>query len=68
METKKLAELLGAVGSVVAIVVVLALGPLLTLWALNTLFPALNIPYNFSTWAAVAILGAAIKTNVKVNK
>ena len=65
METKKLAELLGAV---VAIAVVLALGPLLTLWALNTLFPALDIPYDFSTWAAVAILGAALKTNVKVNK
>ena len=65
METKQLAELLG---SVVAIAVVLALGPLLTLWALNTLFPALDIPYDFSTWAAVAILGAAFKTNVKVNK
>ena len=65
METKKLAELLGAV---VAIAVVLALGPLLTLWALNTLFPALDIPYDFSTWAAVAIIGAAFKTNVKVNK
>ena len=65
MDTKKLAELLGAV---VAIAVVLALGPLLSLWALNTLFPALDIPYDFSTWAAVAILGAAFKTNVKVNK
>lgn len=65
METKQLAELLG---SVVAIAVVLALGPLLSLWALNTLFPALNIPYDFSTWAAVAIIGAAFKTNVKVNK
>lgn len=60
METNKLAELLG--------VVVMIAGPLLTLWALNTLFPALNIPYNFSTWAAVAILGEAIKTNAKVNK
>lgn len=64
METNKL-EILGAV---VAIAVVLALGPLLSLWALNTLFPALDIPYDFSTWAAVAILGAAFKTNVKVNK
>ena len=65
METNKLAELLGIV---VVIAIVLALGPLLTLWALNTLFPALDIPYDFSTWAAVAILGAAFKTNVKVNK
>jgi len=65
METNKLAELLGAI---VVVAVLVAIGPLLTLWALNTLFPALNIPYDFSTWAAVVILGAAFKTNVKVNK
>jgi len=65
METNKLAELLGAI---VVVAILVAIGPLLTLWALNTLFPALNIPYDFSTWASVVILGAAFKTNVKVNK
>lgn len=40
------------------------LGPLATLWSLNTLFPALAIPYTFSTWAAALILfGSIVKAN-----
>jgi hypothetical protein len=31
-------------------------GPLLSIWAANTLFPQLNIPYTMETWAASAIL------------
>ena len=38
---------------------VIIVGPFLTIWALNTLFPALNIAYTFDTWAA-ASLGLAI--------
>lgn len=34
--------------------------PLATIWALNTLFPMLAIPYTFETWLATAILGSAI--------
>jgi len=30
--------------------------PLAVIWALNTLFIMLAIPYNFYTWAAVVIL------------
>ena len=30
--------------------------PLAILWALNTLFPVLNIPYSFYTWLAVVTL------------
>ena len=44
------------------------IGPLLTIWSLNTLFPALAIQYSFATWAAVVILGAALRANVSVNK
>lgn len=44
---------------VIAIVVALiVLGPLLILWSLNTLFPALAIPYTFWTWLAAALLSA----------
>jgi hypothetical protein len=50
----------------IVIVVALALiliGPLATLWALNTIFPALAIPYNLDTWCAVIVLkGFAIAT------
>ena len=31
-------------------------GPILTIWSLNTLFPALAIPYTLETWAASALL------------
>jgi len=47
---------------VVLIVAVLAIGPLLTIWSLNTLFPMLAIPYNFWTWLAVILLGLAIRS------
>lgn len=30
--------------------------PLAVIWALNTLFPALLIPYAFKTWGAMTIL------------
>jgi hypothetical protein len=53
---------------VLLVVVLLVLGPLLTIWALNTLFPALAIPYSLETWAAVIILGGVFKSNVSNTK
>jgi len=50
------------------IVFVLAIGPLATIWAANTLFPALAIAYSFETWFAVIILGAFFRANVSVKK
>ncbi len=44
------------VGITVLIVVLVVAGPLLTLWALNTLFP-LAIPYSLKTWLAALLLG-----------
>lgn len=48
------------------IVFLIALGPMLTIWAVNTLFPALSIPYSMETWAAVVILGGLV--SAKTNK
>jgi len=42
------------------LVLLLILGPVLTIWSLNTLFPVLNIPYSMETWLAVVILGSGI--------
>jgi hypothetical protein len=36
------------------------IGPCATIWALNTLFPSLNIVLSFDTWAAALILGAVV--------
>lgn len=53
-----------------AAVVILAIvgfivGPILTLLALNTLFPALAIPYTLGTWAATFFLLLVIRAKVK---
>jgi hypothetical protein len=44
----------------VLFLIIVTIGPLLTIWSLNTLFPILNIPYTLESWAAVVILGGAI--------
>jgi urea transporter len=55
--------------TILAVVLLLiVLGPILTIWALNTLFPALAIPFTIETWFAIVILGAALKSNVTVKK
>ena len=38
------------------VVIAVAIGPLLGIWSLNTLFPALHIPFTLETWAAFALL------------
>jgi hypothetical protein len=61
-------DIIKIVLALVLIVVLVAIGPLLTIWALNTLFPALAIAYDFWTWLAVVILGAALRANVSVKR
>ena len=36
-------------------VLAIIFGPLAFIWALNTLFPALLIPYTFETWLAAVV-------------
>lgn len=45
-----------------------ALGPLLTIWAANVLFPVLAIPYTIETWLAVVVLGAFFRAKVSIKK
>jgi hypothetical protein len=44
---------------VLAIVLIIC-GPLATIWALNTLFPVLAIPFTVDTWLAAFLLGGAL--------
>ena len=56
---------------VLAIAVVLALlavGPWLVIWSLNTLFPVLAIQFTFWTWCAVVIMGTFFRANVSVKR
>ena len=45
----------------VLVVIVIIVGPLLSIWALNTLFPVLAIPYTIQTWAAVMLVGGMFR-------
>jgi fatty acid desaturase len=61
-------EALAAVLLILLVVVGIIVGPLLTILALNTLFPVLAIPYTFGTWVATGFLLAVIRTKVIYNE
>ena len=47
----------------IVIVIIVIFGPLLSIWALNTLFPVLAIPYTLETWAAMALVGGLFRSS-----
>jgi hypothetical protein len=47
----------------VLVVIVLIVGPLASIWALNTLFPVLVIPYTLETWAAMLLVGGMFRSS-----
>ena len=52
----------------VLIITLALLAPFAYLWALNTLFPPLNLEYSFVNWLAVCLLHAFFHTKVELNK
>ena len=65
-------QAVGVVTLVIIAVFLIIVGPFITIWALNTLFPMLAIPYTFYTWLAVLSLGGLFNRNqtwrAKTNK
>lgn len=54
---------------VIALAITLIIvGPILVIWALNTLFPVLALQYGIAEWAAVVVLLDVFKSSDKVNK
>jgi len=50
---------------IVAFALLVVIGaPLALIWAVNTLFPALTIPYTLETWLAAFIVPAAFRSEV----
>ena len=45
----------------ILLLLVILLGPIATIWALNALFPVLAIPYTLETWFATVIIGGIIR-------
>ena len=44
-----------------AAIVLIFISPFFFLWAMNTLFPALAIPYTFETWCAIVLIGVFLR-------
>jgi hypothetical protein len=53
-------SLLKLVIGVALIIVIIIFGPIVGIWSLNTLFPVLEIPYTWQTWAAFFLLFGGI--------
>lgn len=57
------------VGLSILLIAVVILGPLLTIWAWNTLFGSVHsIDYTVTNWVAVVIIGALFRASVSVKK
>lgn len=55
--------------AIVLIIALVIIVPFCTVWSLNTLFPALAIPYTIETWVATLFLTTSIfSKNVKLVK
>ena len=54
--------------AIALILVLLAIGPWLVIWSLNTLFPVLAIEFTFWTWCAVIVIGTFFRANVIVKR
>ena len=46
---------------VIFLLILVILGPIATIWALNALFTVLAIPYTLETWFAAVIIGGIIR-------
>jgi hypothetical protein len=53
---------------ILLIILVVIFSPFLTIWALNTLFPALAIPYSLDTWSAIILLGMVYNGKTYIGK
>ena len=47
-------------GFVLLAIAVIIAAPLLVIWSLNTLFPALTIPFTLETWFAAVVLNSMV--------
>jgi hypothetical protein len=61
-------KILALIAVIALIIFLVIIGPLLTIWSLNILFPVLAIPYTWQTWVAVVIVAGIFKTNLTYKK
>ena len=46
---------------IILLILLIILGPIVTIWSLNTLFPVLAIPYTLETWLATVVVAGIIR-------
>ena len=49
------------VGLMILLILLIILGPIVTIWSLNTLFPVLAIPYTLETWLATVVVAGIFR-------
>jgi hypothetical protein len=65
MQMKKITSIVAIVLIILAVLSLIFITPLVVIWALNTLFPVLAIPFVWQTWLSVTALLTVIKFSVK---
>lgn len=46
---------------IILLILLIILGPIVTIWSLNTLFPVLAIPYSIETWLATVVIAGIFR-------
>lgn len=58
-------DILIIIGTLLFAIALVIFAPLATIWALNTVFPLLAIPFTFYTWLAVVVLNITMLGSVR---
>ena len=61
-------KIFGVTAGIIIIIALAVLLPILYIWALNTLFPVLAIPYSLETWSAAVLLHIFFSKSVEIKK
>lgn len=65
--TKQTRDIITIITLLVFAVLLIVFGPLAIIWALNTLFPILAIPYGFLQWLAVVVMNLTLFSKTALN-
>jgi uncharacterized membrane protein YuzA (DUF378 family) len=60
--------LFGSLSALGFVILLIVIGPIATIWSLNTMFPVLDIPYDVEHWLAALVLAGIFKRTITANK
>jgi hypothetical protein len=59
MKGLKMSESFKIIAIIALVLFVIAFGPFVWIWCVNTIFPVANIQYTFETWLASLLIGGS---------